>query len=91
MVNVVTKYDGLGVGISCVQEFGDLLGDQPSALFQDQRAIQIDLVVHAVFYRLAIVVNLALAGTPALYVPVDVDTHDFVCREDAVLDALLEV
>jgi len=46
------------------------------------------LVVDAVFDQAAMLVGLALFGAPALQVFVDVDAHDLVGREEAVVYAL---
>ena len=48
------------------------------------------LVVLAVFDDLAVLVGLALLGAPAVEVFVEADADDFVGREEAVVDALLE-
>ena len=68
----------------------DLLRDALGALVEHQHLVHVALVVDAVLDRLAEVVGHALRGTPALEVLVEVDAHDLVGRQEAVLDALLE-
>ena len=90
MVDVLAEDDGLGEAVGGLEELGDLLRDELGALFQDEVAVEVVLVVDAVLDHLAVLVELALLGSPALQVLVEVDAHDLVGREEAVLDALLE-
>ncbi len=90
VVDVFAEDDGLGEGVGGLEVFGDLAGDEFGSLFKDQRAVEVLLVVDAVFDQLAVLVGLALFGAPALQVLVDVDAHDLVGREEAVVDALAQ-
>ena len=60
------------------------------AVVDDQRAVEILLVVDAVLDLVAVAVEFARLGPVALHVDVDMDFDDLVGREEAVLDALLE-
>jgi hypothetical protein len=67
-----------------------LRGDEFGALLQHEAAVEVALVVDAVLDQLAVLVGLPLLWAPALQVLVEVDAHDLVGREEAVVDALLE-
>ena len=73
-----------------LEELGDPLGDQLGALVDDERPVEVRLVVDAVGDLLALAVGLALRRAVALDIDVDVDVDDLVRSEKAVLDALLE-
>ena len=68
----------------------DLSGDELGAVVDDQGAVEVLLVVDAVFDLVAVAVGLPLFWAVALDVHVDVDLDDLVGRKEAVLDALLE-
>ena len=90
MIDVITKHDGLGIGVGRRQILGDFTGDQFSAFFQHQRAIHVDLVINPVFNQQAVLVGLTFARTPALQILVDVDTHHFIRSQKTVFDTLLQ-
>ena len=83
--------DGLLEAVAALlQELGDLLGDELGAVVDDERAVEILLVVDAVLDLVAVAVESALLRPVAFDVEVDMDLDDLVRREEAVLDALLE-
>jgi hypothetical protein len=51
VVDVFAKDDGFGEGVGGLEKLGDLLGDQFGAFFEDQVAVEVFLVVDAVFDR----------------------------------------
>ena len=64
--------DGLLEAVAALlEELGDLAGDQLGALVDDERAVEVLLVVDAVFDLLAVSVESALLGPVALHVHVD--------------------
>ena len=91
MFGVHAKYDGLLEAIAAfLEEFGDFLRHQFGAVVNDQRAIEVFLVINAIFNLDAIPIKLAFFRAIALDVAIDVNLDDFVGREEAVLNALLE-
>ena len=90
VVDVFAEHDGFLVRVGLFQEFGHLHGDHFGALLQNQLAVEILLVVDAVFDQLTVLVGLPLAWAPALQVAIQVDAHDFVGCQEAVFDALLQ-
>ena len=88
---VDTEEDRLLEAVSAfLEELGDSLGDQLGAVIDDERPIEVLLVVDPVRDLLAFAVGLPSGRTVAVDVDVDVDIDDLVRREEAVLDALLE-
>ena len=83
--------DGLLVAVAALfEKLGDSGGDELGAVINHQDAVVIFGVVDAVFDFLAIAVRLARLGAVALHIHVNVDLDDFVGREEAVANALLE-
>ena len=88
---VDAEHDGLLEAVAALlQEVRDLLGDQLRAVVDDERPVEVLLVVDAVLDLVALAVELAGLGPVALDVAVDVDLDDLVGREEAVVDALLQ-
>ena len=90
VVDVFAKHDGLGVAVGGLEVFGDLGGHHFVALLQNQFAVHVGGVVDAVFDQVAVLVGHALRGPPAKGVFVQVHPHDFVGRQEAVFNTLLE-
>ena len=66
VVDVLAEDDGLGEAVGGLEKFGDLPGDELGALLEDERAVQVELVVDAVLDELAVFVELARVGPPAV-------------------------
>ena len=67
MLLIDAEDDGLLEAVAALlEELGDLLGDQLGAVVDDQRAVEVLLVVDAVLDLVAVAVELALAraGSP---------------------------
>ena len=90
VVNVFAKHNGLGVAVVGFEVFGDFGGHHFVALLQNQFAVHVGGVVDAVFDHVAELVGHALRGPPAKRVFVQVHTHHFVGRQEAVFNALLQ-
>src|SRR5690606_984950 len=90
VVDIFAEDDGLGEAVGGLQELGDLGGDGGGALFEDEAAVVVEVVVFAVLDLVAVLVEFALLGTPAVEVFVEADADDFVGCEKPVLNALLE-
>ena len=91
MLLIDAEDDGLLEAVAALlEELGDLLGDQLGAVVEDQRAVEILLVVDAVLDLVALAVEFALLRPIALHVAVDMDLDHLVGREEAVADALLQ-
>ncbi len=90
MVNVVAEDDGLVEAITGLQVLRNFACDQLRAFFQHQRAIEIALVVDAVFDLVAVFVEHALVRTPAGQVFVEIDAHHLVGCEETIVDALTQ-
>ena len=73
-----------------LEVLGDPFRDEFRAVVDDDRPVEILLVIDAVGNLLAIAVRLALLGTVAIDVDIDVDVDDLVRREESVLNTLLE-
>jgi hypothetical protein len=66
-------------------------GDDSGALFQDQRSVEVAVVVLAVLDELAVLVGLALLGSPAVEVLVEPDAHHLVgARKPSEMPCLSE-
>ena len=59
VVDVLAEDDGLGEAVGGLEELGDLGGDEFGALFEDQVAVEVAVVVFAVLDDLAVLVGLA--------------------------------
>ena len=90
VVDVLAEDDGLGEAVGGLEKLGDLGGDEFGALFEDQIAVEVAVVVFAVLDDLAVLVGLALLRAPAVEVLVEADADHLVGREEAVGDALPE-
>ena len=73
-----------------LEEVRDLLRDELRPVVDDERAVEVLLVVDSVLDLLALAIDLARLRPVALDVAVDVDLDDLVRREEAVVDALLQ-
>ena len=91
VIDVFTEDDRLGVTIARLREvLGDLLRNELRPLFQHKTAIEVGLVVDPIFDHFTVLVGFAVFGTPPDQVFVDVDPHDLVWRQVAVVDSPLE-
>ena len=90
VLNVHTEYDCLGEPVAPFEEFGDLLRDELAAFFHDEMLVEVGAVVEAIFDEFAILVLKSFGRSPSFGVDVQCDLDDFVGREEAVIDALLE-
>ena len=74
----------------CLRKFDTFLATQLGALVDHKVAVKILLVVDAVFDFVAISVSLALFGTVAFHIHIDMHLDDLVGCKEAVMDTLLE-
>jgi hypothetical protein len=88
MIDVLAKDDRLVESIGPFQKLRDLARHQGCSLLQDERAIEVALVVDAVLDFLAMLVALSSFRTPTGEVPIEIDAHDLVRGEKAILDPL---
>ena len=90
VVDVDAEDDGFGKAVGLVEKFGYSLGDGLGAFVYDQVFIVVFEVVNAVFDAGAVLVLGVVLWAPAFEVDIEADAQDFVGREKAILDALLE-
>ena len=90
MVNVVTEDNGFSHGVGAFQVAGDGLCHQLGALVDHQSAVKVLLVVDTVFDYFTVFVRLALGGSPALQVNIQIDTDHFVGGKEAVFNAFFQ-
>jgi len=88
--NVFTKDYGLSESVRGLQIFRDLLSYQFVSFFEYEFLIVIALIVDAIWNLFSILVSLAFFRTPAGQVFIEVDSDDFVWRQETILDSLLE-
>ena len=91
MLGIDTEYDGLLEAVAAFfEELSDLLGDELGAVVENEGAVEVLLIINAVFDLVAVAVHFALFRAVAFHVFVDVHFYDLVGCEETVADALFE-
>lgn len=83
VVDILAEDDGFLDGVGLGEKFADLDGHRDCALFQDQAAVEVLLIVDAVFDQLAVLVGLAPGGASAREILAQIDPSHLVgppCR-----------
>ena len=91
MFLIDAEHDGLLEAISAfLQKIRDFLGDQFRAVVDDEGAIKVLRVIDPVFDFVTVAVGVSPLRPITVHVHVDMDLDNFVRRQEAVLNALLE-
>ena len=88
VVNIFAKNDRLIESVDLFEKFTDLYCHQQGSGFNDQRLVEIFLVIDTILDFVAKFINHPLIGSPAAQIPVKVNANNLVWSQEPIVDAL---